>query len=111
MTSDLDELLYNIFQSVTFTLACSYELKHRKRAKDFRRIMFVQQEELLSQLNQSWGERRRLEHEEILKRSPFDDYASIRATYCKDLRDQGYSVEKAQEIAYSKYPLPKESEG
>jgi hypothetical protein len=95
---------------VTFAIECSYELKHRIYGKDFRRIMFIHQEELLSQLNQSWGERRRLEHEQILKRSPFDDYGSIRATFCKDLRDQGYSVEEARKIAYSKYPLPKEPE-
>ena len=72
-TSDIDELLYAVFQDVTFVLACKYELNHRMTGQDFRRIMFAHQEDLLSRLNQSWGERGRLEHTHILEQYPFDD--------------------------------------
>jgi hypothetical protein len=109
-TSDLDELFYDVFQSVTFELACKYELANRISDKDSRRILFAHQEELLSQLHQAWGERRKQEHKQILERHPFDDYASVRATFSKELREQGNSSEVAWKIACEKYPLPKESE-
>lgn len=73
ITTDLDELLYRVFDGVTFELACRYELKHRKWGKDSRRILFACQEELLSWLNPAWGERRKREHEQILAQYPFED--------------------------------------
>jgi hypothetical protein len=109
-TLDLDELLYDIFQSVTFGIACTYELNHRIYGRDSRRIYFERQEELLSLLNQSWGERRRFEHSQILKQHPFDDFSSIRATYSVELREQGHDSGVAWKMACEKYPLPKESE-
>ena len=109
-TSDLDELLYDIFESITFSLACDYELANRVSDKDTRRMIFSHQEELLSQLHQAWGERRKQEHKQILQKSPFDDYASIRATFSKKLRKRGKSPEVAWKKACEKYPLPKESE-
>jgi hypothetical protein len=62
-------------------------------------------------LSPTWAARESQEHEEILKRHPFDDYASVRARFCKSLRDQGYSVEQADKMADDKYPLPKKSNG
>jgi len=109
-TLDLDELLYDVFQSVTFELACKYEQSHRVYSKDSRRITFQYQEELLSQLTPSWGERRKHEHERILEQHPYDDYASVRATFAVELREQGASSEEAWRVACDKYPLPRESE-
>ena len=40
-TDDLDELLYHVFESVTFELACKCELKHRVAHQDFRRLLFM----------------------------------------------------------------------
>jgi hypothetical protein len=105
-TLDLDELLYDIFQSVTFGIACTYELDHRINDRDSRRIYFERQEQLLSQLNSSWGERRRFEHGQILRQHPFDDFSSIRATYSVELREQGHPSEAAWRMACEKYPLP-----
>src|SRR4051812_25189682 len=39
-THDLDELLYHVFESVTFSLACDYERAHRIAGQDFRRQLF-----------------------------------------------------------------------
>jgi len=111
ITSDLDELLYNVFQGVTFSLACKYELDHRIHGQDSRRIIFAWQEERLSELSPSWSERRKLGHHEILKQYPFDDDASCRADFSKALVDQGYSSEDAWKMACEKYPLPEESSG
>ena len=107
-TSDLEELLYDIFESVTFELACKYELANRISGRDSRRLMFTHQEQLLSQLHQAWGQRRKQEHEQILEKHPFDDYASIRATFSKELREQGNLSEVAWKMACEKYPLPEE---
>jgi hypothetical protein len=104
MTSDLNDLLYWIFASVTFSMACDYELKNRIDEKDFRRIMFAKQEDLLGVLNKDWKEKERKGHQSILNNNPFDDLAGLRATYCGELREKGLSESEIQKIAYEKYP-------
>ena len=103
-TSDLDELLFNVFESLTFSLACKYELAHRIEQQDFRRILFQRQLELLSRLSPQWGEREAGNHEQTLRQHPFDDNASLRATLTKHYRDQGYSPEAASRMAFEQYP-------
>jgi hypothetical protein len=73
-TDDLDKLLYHVFASVTFELACQYELKHRVKHQDFRRIMFRRQVELLSRLSPKWGEIESQDHERILQKYPYEDH-------------------------------------
>jgi hypothetical protein len=104
ITSDLNDLLYWIFASVTFSMACDYELKNRIDEKDFRRIMFAKQEDLLGVLNKDWKEKERKGHQSILNNNPFDDLAGLRATYCGELREKGLSESEIQKIAYEKYP-------
>ena len=104
MTSDLNDLLYWIFASITFSMACDFELKNRVENKDFRRIMFAKQEELLGNLDKNWEERERKEHKSILVNSPFDDLAGLRATYCGELRSQGLSESEIDKLAYEKFP-------
>lgn len=72
-TSDLDALLFEVFQTVTFELACEYELAHRVEREDCRRLIFRRQVELLSKVSAKWGERRAQAHEQILKDHPFHD--------------------------------------
>jgi hypothetical protein len=105
-THDLDELLYDVFESVTSTLALDYELKYRVERRDGRRIAFQHQIELLSVLSSEWTKRRRLEHTQILLDHPFDDDGSVRATLTKELRDQGHTPEDARRLARCKYPEP-----
>lgn len=71
--SDIDELLYLIFQWITFELAIKYELDHRINGQDVRRVLFERQENLLSRLSAAWGERRKQEHEQIVQKYPFND--------------------------------------
>lgn len=104
MTDNLDDLLYRIFSNVTFSMACDYELKNRIEDKDCRRIMFDKQEQLLGQLNDNWRQKETAEHQSILKTHPFDDLAGLRATYCRQLRQQGFSETEINKLAYSKYP-------
>jgi hypothetical protein len=77
-TTDIDELLSTIFASVTFSLACDYELRHRKANQDSRRLMFRRQIDLLSILSPEWAVREGERHEEILLRHPFDDASDKR---------------------------------
>lgn len=103
-TNDLKELLYWIFDHATFSMAIKYELDNRIEDKDSRRISFKKQEELLAILNPSWCDRKKLEHKEILKKHPFDDLAGLRASYCRELREKGFSEEEIDKMAYDKYP-------
>jgi hypothetical protein len=103
-TNNPDELLYWIFASVTFSIACAYELKNRIEDKDSRRIMFQKQEELLGIISESWQQKEKEEHKRILKNNPFDDLAGLRATYCGQLRQQEYSESEINKLAYRKYP-------
>lgn len=72
-TANLDELLYWIFQGVTFSLACDYELAHRIADEDCRRIIFARQEELLGRLSARWQQKAREHHRRILPEYPFSD--------------------------------------
>ena len=71
-TSDPGELLYWILRNETKTLASRFELDHRIKGQDSRRIAFKKQEELLGELKPAWRERCKKEHEEILKENPFE---------------------------------------
>ena len=72
-TDDLDELLYLVFETVSFGLACDYELAHRVPGQDFRRLLFARQSELLASLSPTWAERESRAHQLILHRYPFED--------------------------------------
>ncbi len=71
-TENIDELLYWIFSSITSLMAFEYELKNRIEEKDFRRIAFDKQIELLSVLNENWSKKEHEKHLQILKFHPFE---------------------------------------
>ncbi len=91
ITKDMDQILYWIFASITFSMSVNYELNHRMENKDCRRTMFDKQEELLGEISQSWKERDHAEHQDILASHPFDDLAGLRAAISGQLRQQGFS--------------------
>jgi len=105
---DMNEILYDVFQVVTFELACKYELDHRINGQDSRRIMFEYQEELLSKLSLSWGERRIQEHAQILEKHPFNDIFNPVSAYAQELRDEGFPPEVRWKMAREKFHLPKD---
>jgi hypothetical protein len=106
---DTDDLLYRIFADVTFKMAVRFELDSRIESEDSRRQMFAKQEELLGILSDKWREREQKEHQRILRSHPFDDYASVRADYSKQLRNKGVPAMEAWTEACKKYPEPKSS--
>ena len=104
VTYDQNDLLYWVFQHVTFKMASEYELNHRIEDKDSRRIKFSKQEELLALLSSDWRERISKKHFQVLINYPFDDLAGIRAAYFRELRSKGYSEGEIKKMAYEKYP-------
>ncbi|WP_234111794.1 Imm63 family immunity protein [Chryseobacterium sp. R2A-55] len=73
ITINLDDLLYWIFELITFDLASKFELQNRIENSDFRKILFKKQEELLSFISDYWKAKKLIEHNEILKIFPFQD--------------------------------------
>jgi hypothetical protein len=70
-TKDPDEILYLLVRDVTFAVAIQYELNNRIEGKDGRAMFFPYQEKLLSEIKPEWGDRKRKEHLEVLKKHPF----------------------------------------
>ncbi|MGI4833636.1 MAG: Imm63 family immunity protein [Janthinobacterium lividum] len=66
----LAELLFTVFSSVTFSLAGSYEVQHRRAGQDTRILLFARQVELLARLDASWAARRRAEADWYLAGRP-----------------------------------------
>lgn len=66
ITDSLDDLLFRIFDGVTFSMACDYELSHRIEEQDFRIILFAKQEELLALLSAGWQQRAQVKHRRLL---------------------------------------------
>ena len=107
-TQDVDELLYLIFQDITFGMACSYEVKHRIVGEDCRRQLFSYQLGLLEQLDFSWRRKREEQITKTLKDHPFDDLSMVRVDYCVHQRNTTkLTEEEIWERACEKFPLPK----
>jgi hypothetical protein len=70
---DINDLLFRVFEGVTFSMACDFELRNRIKNQDFRRQLFSQQLELLGILDKKWEIQQQRYHQQILAHSPFDD--------------------------------------
>jgi hypothetical protein len=69
-TPDLEELLYHVFSSITFSLTA---YAPRVKGEDARRQIFRVQVELLAKLNPKWAAREDQKHRRILEENPFID--------------------------------------
>ncbi len=70
-TDSLDELLFWIFEAITFQMACDHELKHRKLGQDARGIMFANKLSLLATLDEAWARRESQLLSDIVAKHPF----------------------------------------
>jgi hypothetical protein len=68
-----DQLIYWIFSSVTFSMACEYELHNRVPNQDFRRLLFKKQIELMRQVRPEFAKDLETEQKRILVSNPYDD--------------------------------------
>jgi len=67
---DLNELLYEVFDNLTFEMATMWELKNRKKNEDFRLQLFAKQVDLMTRINKDFGERLNDRLQSILKFDP-----------------------------------------
>lgn len=104
--TDLNELLYRIFERITTRMATDYELENRVESQDCRRLIFDKKLDLLGKISSDWANREKKEITKTLVASPYDDLASTRATYCRKLREGGMSESDINKLAYKKYPSP-----
>jgi hypothetical protein len=72
-TTTVDDLLFWIFDTMTFSMACAFEWKNRKKFGDIRRILFAKQEQLPGRINVNWQEQVRHNHTLIVGKYPFTD--------------------------------------
>lgn len=96
-TADLDRLLYSAFEMLTLGLAEQYELAHRQRRRDPRRISFPYQIKLLSQLSAEWAKRKEAEQKQVLKNCPINDRVWGPRLSEEELKHR--EVERAAEMA------------
>jgi hypothetical protein len=66
-----EELLYWFVSDSVFSIACAWELEHRKEDEDCRRQLFSKQIELLHKVNPKWAARKKAYYEQVLSKNPF----------------------------------------
>ena len=66
-TTDENELLFWVFDAVTFEMATRLELENRNENEDFRIQLFKIQEELISKIDSDYSNRLNIKHRKLLK--------------------------------------------
>ena len=64
---NMDDLLYQVFSSITQAMAVKYELANRINGQYSRKVWFVEQERLLGILNAEWKLKMHNRHQQLLK--------------------------------------------
>ena len=72
-TTRLPRLLYWIFENITHEMGFAFSSAHRESRKDYRRLAFQHQLELLEKLQYQWKELCEREIAEILEKHPYQD--------------------------------------
>jgi len=103
--SKFDDLIYWIFEKITFRLASNYEMNNRNKNEDFRRILFKKQEQLLGVISDEWKTVKENEHSEILNVYPFKDKNDRKNDYWKKLIESNFYTDEIIELLVNKeYP-------
>lgn len=69
----IDELLYYVFKNIISSMSIQYEKENFSSNKDIRRVSFPYQIELMTTINDKFGNRLKKDFDEILKKYPFQD--------------------------------------
>lgn len=69
----LEDIIYPLFKDLTSSLAQHFELEHRRSEKDFRKVMWEKQLELLGRINDKFVDMRKKEIEDILIIAPYSN--------------------------------------
>ena len=68
---DINDILYPLFEGITFSLASKYELKNRSEKEDPRKLLWSKQLELLGKIDPLFKERCQKEIDSILIIAPY----------------------------------------
>lgn len=71
ITQEMEELLYWIMKDITFEMASEYEVNHRRKNQDSRRILFETQLKLLKKAKEEFYIRRKEEIKNLLQKYPY----------------------------------------
>lgn len=82
VTNSLNTLLYWVLSEFTYKIAFQYELEHRIKGRDGRRIVFPKFIEIMANMNPVWESEAQYEIQKILAEAPYDDslYTQLRIT-------------------------------
>jgi len=70
---NLEEILYYVFKPITASLAEKYAVTNRVKGKDFRRLFFKKQLELLGAIDKKYQKIREDEIAIVLTKAPYQD--------------------------------------
>lgn len=73
ITKSMDEFLYWFFKDKISSLSVKYELEHRVRNQDFRKVVFAKEVELFNFLDPLWGIKAKDDIQKILEVYPYSD--------------------------------------
>ncbi|MPM63715.1 hypothetical protein SDC9_110597 [bioreactor metagenome] len=73
ITKDFFELSYWIFNDQVFNMALSYELKHRIKGKDPRRLIFDKELQLFEAIGENYKKKAENDINIILNGAPYQD--------------------------------------
>jgi len=71
-TTDVKELIFWLVEPDIFELAITWELKHRVKSQDPRRVMFAKQTEFMEQACPEYVDMLKFLHQELLNKKPFN---------------------------------------
>ena len=69
---DINDLLYRVFRSITFSMSAAFLVDNVNEKEDYLLQYFSKQLEFLSVLNKDWRNRAEQEHQVLLKPNPLD---------------------------------------
>ncbi|MDE7445007.1 MAG: hypothetical protein K2N15_04775, partial [Lachnospiraceae bacterium] len=72
-TSNIEDILYKIYSTITFNEATKFAMVNREKNRDWRRILFKKQLELLRCIGEIYYQKRKEEIATILLTSPYKD--------------------------------------
>ena len=73
VTFEKEEVLWRIVEIISFDTAMKYAIENKEEGKDFRRALFKKEIEIYSLFGEKFEKKKRIEIEEILKKSPYND--------------------------------------
>ena len=104
-TFNMDELLFWVFDSVTFWMASEFGIEHARPDEDYRRVRFKKHEELMGLINLKWQGIIEERNKISLLVNPFDDNIHLRGACFRQLRDEGLPESEITKLAFEKYPV------